>query len=56
MFVGLWIHKDHYRLIVVDLSRKEELDADPNAIQQIEFFGRLKKLDHNGHVIDGCVK
>ena len=56
MFVGLWIHKDHYKLIVVDLSRKEELDADPNAIQQIEFFGRLKKLDHNGHVIDGCVK
>ena len=50
------MHKDHYRLIVVDMSRQEELDADPNAIQQIEFFGQLKKLDHNVHVIDGCVK
>ena len=29
--------KNHYALIVVDLSRKKELDADPKAIQQIEF-------------------
>ena len=35
--------KNHYRLITVDLSRQKELDADPKAIQQIEFAGQLKK-------------
>ena len=29
--------KNNYALIVVDLSRKKELDTDPKAIQQIEF-------------------
>ena len=33
--------KDHYQLIAVDLSRQNELDADPRAIQQIEFYGML---------------
>ena len=32
--------KNHYRLIAVDLSRQKELDADPKAIQQIEFVGQ----------------
>ena len=31
--------KNHYRLIVVDLSRQKELDVDLKAIQQIEFVG-----------------
>ena len=43
--------KNHYRLIAVDLSRQKELDADPKAIQQIEFVGQLKKLnDDNNNV------
>ena len=42
--------KYHYRLIVVDLSRQKELDADPKAIQQIEFFGLLKTLNAAIHV------
>ena len=29
--------KKHYKLIAVDLSKQKELDADPRAIQQIEF-------------------
>ena len=41
--------KNHYRLIAVDLSRQKGLDADPKAIQQIEFLGQLKKLDNNGN-------
>ena len=28
--------------MAVDLSRQKELDADPKAIQQIEFVGQLK--------------
>ena len=27
----------HYKLVAVDLAKQEELDADPRAIQQIEF-------------------
>ena len=34
--------KDHYQLIALDLSKQKELDADPRAIQQIEFNGMLK--------------
>ena len=29
--------KDHYELVAVNLSKQKELDADPRAIQQIEF-------------------
>ena len=29
--------KKHYKLVAVDLSKQKELDADPEAIQQIEF-------------------
>ena len=51
MFVRLWLHKNYYRLITVDLSRQKELDADPKAIQQIEFVGQLKNDD--GENADG---
>ena len=34
--------KNHCRLIAVDLSRQIELDADPKAIQQLQFIGQLK--------------
>ena len=34
--------KDHYQLIAVDLSKQKELDADPKATQQIEFYGKLE--------------
>ena len=27
----------HYKLVAVDLTKQKELDADPRAIQQIEF-------------------
>ena len=27
----------HYKLVAVDLSKQKELDADPTAVQQIEF-------------------
>ena len=34
--------KDHYQLIAVDLSKQKELDANPRAIQQIGFYGKLE--------------
>ena len=47
MFIRLGLRKkNHYRLIAVDLSRQKELHADPQAIQQMEFVGQLKKLNN----------
>ena len=34
--------KDHYQLICCNLSQQKELDADPRANQQIEFYGKLR--------------
>ena len=34
-----------YGLLAVDLSRQKELDADPKAIQQVEFVEQLKNTD-----------
>ena len=33
----------HYKLVAVDFSKQKELDADPRAIQQIEFKDTLEK-------------
>ena len=33
--------KDHYQLIAFVLYKQKELDADPRAIQQVEFYGML---------------
>ena len=34
------------------MSKQNKLDADPKAIQQIEFIGHLKKLDANDNATD----
>ena len=39
--------KSRHQLVAVDLSKQKELDADPRAIQQIEFYGML---DNNSQV------
>ena len=33
--------KNFYKLVAIDLSKQKELDADPRAIQQIEFIGHV---------------
>ena len=35
--------KENYNMIAIDLSRQNELDADPIAIQQISFTADLDK-------------
>ena len=35
--------KKHYKMIAVDLSKQQALDADPKAIQQINFTANLDK-------------
>ena len=35
--------KEYYKLIAIDLSKQQALDADPKEIQQINFTGNLVK-------------
>ena len=35
--------KKRYKLIAIDLSKQQKLDADPRAIQQINFAGNLSR-------------
>ena len=35
--------KDHYKMIAIDLRKQQALDADPRAIQQINFTANLDK-------------
>ena len=35
--------KENYKMIAIDLSRQNELDADPRAIQQINFTVNLDR-------------
>ena len=37
--------KKHYKLIAIDLSKQQTLDADPKAIQQINFTGNRDKAE-----------
>ena len=35
--------KNYYKMIAVDLSKQQALDADPKAIQQINFTANLNR-------------
>ena len=39
--------KENYKMIVIDLSKQQALDADPRAIQQINFTANL---DRDGNI------
>ena len=35
--------KNHYKMIAIDLSKRQALDADPREIQQINFTANLDR-------------
>ena len=37
--------KENYKMIVIDLSKQQALDADPRAIQQINFTANLDRAE-----------
>ena len=41
--LGYLYFKNYYKIIAADLSKQQELDADPKAIQQINFTGNLDR-------------
>ena len=42
-FLDYTYFKKYYKIIAIDLSKKQALDADPKAIQQINFTGNLDR-------------
>ena len=36
----------YYKMIAVDISKQQALDADPNAIQQINFTANLDRTEN----------
>ena len=51
----LLILKKNCRLIAADLSKQKSLDADPRAIQQIIFNGKIKAAVANTRVVIFCI-
>ena len=43
LFVRLYLFQKYYKMIVIDLSKQQVLDADPKAIQQINFTENLDR-------------
>ena len=43
MFVRYPYLKENYKMIAIDLSKQQVLDADPRAIQQINFTSNLDR-------------
>ena len=41
---------DHYKMIVINLSKQQALDPFPKAIQQIDFTGNLNR-DRNATMV-----
>ena len=37
--------KEHYKIIAIDLGKQQALDADPKAIQKINFTGKLERAE-----------
>ena len=37
--------KNYHKMIVIDLSKQQALDADPRAIQQINFTANLDRVN-----------
>ena len=46
LFVRLYLFQKYYKMIAIDLSKQQVLDADPKAIQQINF---TENLDRDGN-------
>ena len=45
MFISLSLFQKYYKLIAIELSKPQKLDADRKAIQQFNFSGNLDRVD-----------
>ena len=44
--------KEHYKLIAVDLSKQQKLDANPRSKQQINFTGNIGNVTSMFFIIE----
>ena len=44
--LGYPYFKENYKMIAIDLSKRQTLDFDPRAIQQINFTANLDRLEN----------
>ena len=44
MFLDYIYFKNYYKIIAVDLSKQQVLDADPKVIRQINFTANLERV------------
>ena len=44
--------KSYHKMIAIDLSKKQALDADPKAMQQINFTGNLEEQSTMSFIIE----
>ena len=53
---GYLLHYNYFnnycKIIVIDLSKQQALDADPKAIQQINFTGNLNRTNNDGRNVN----
>ena len=42
--LGYLYFKEHYKMITIDLSKQQEVDADPKSKQQINSTGELDRI------------
>ena len=46
LFVNYYYFEENYKMIATDLNKQQALDADPRAIQQINFTAKLGKPEN----------
>ena len=53
---GYLLHYNYFnnycKIIEIDLSKQQALDADPKAIQQINFTGNLNRTNNDGRNVN----
>ena len=45
MFIRSSLFEKYYKLIVINLSKEQTLDANPKAIQEINFTGNIDRAE-----------
>ena len=51
-FLDYVYFKNYYKMIVADLSKKQAFDADPKAIQQINFTANLDRAGNMFFIVE----
>ena len=48
--------KEYYKMIAINLSKQQVLDADPKALQEINFKGNLERVGHKNTIVFSIIE